>query len=227
MEGEKIKIEGNEAQEKEPLDKRPVQWIIMMFLLFILVMWVFSYYAVKIDPSPQRTPSIEEVFVQNFEPNISASRDIANKEDYAKLVKPNDAVIKQTADKIVGIACEGSRVCHAKAIFYFVRDNFQYVSDPTAFEYVKSPKESLAVKGGDCDDAAVLLANLLEAVGIMTRFVFIPQHVYVEAWLPEAAERYKQRNGWVALDATCKNCNFGEIPAKNIQQPKTYVVPQR
>ena len=205
------KIENEEIEEKEPWYKGPIKFIIMLFLLLIIVMWVFSYYAVKVDPSPKRIPSIGEVFVQNFEVNISTDRNIINK-DYRKLIKPNDPVVKLVADKIVSIGCEGSKVCQAKAIFYFVRDNFQYVADPNAFEYVKDPRESLVTRVGDCEDSSVLISNLLEAIGITTKFVFIPGHVYVQAYLPEALKRYKTEGDWVSLDATCKNCEFGRIP---------------
>lgn len=212
MENEE-KIEINEEEEKEPWYKGPIRFIIMLFLLLIIVMWVFSYYAIKIDPSPKRIPVVEEVFVQNFEVNISEDRSVISREDYKKLIKPNDPVVKIVADKIVSISCEGSKVCQAKAVYYFVRDNFQYVSDPNEFEYVKSARESLVAKGGDCDDASVLLMSLLESIGIPTRFVFVPGHVYVQAYLPEVLKRYKKDN-WVSLDATCKNCEFGEIPRK-------------
>ncbi len=215
-------VENEEFEEKDPWYKGPIKFIIMLFLLLIMVMWVFSYYAVEVDPSPKRIPAIEEVFIQNFEVNISGERNIVDKDDYAKLITPNDPVIKQTADKIASMACDGSRVCYAKAIFYFVRDNFQYVSDPVAFEYVKGARESLVLKSIDCEDGAVLAANLLEAVGIKTRLVFIPRHAYIDIWLPEAAKRYKQENGWISLDLTCKNCDFGEIPYQNVNQPKTY-----
>ena len=201
----------DEEEEKEPWYRGPIRYIILIFLLLIISMWVFSNYAVKVDPHPKHIPTIEEVFTQNFEINISDEKNIINKEDYRKLIKANDPVVKQTADKIASISCVGGRVCYAKAIFYFVRDNFQYVSDPTTFEYVKDARESLIVKSGDCDDASVLLANLLEAIGINTKFVFVPGHVYVQAYLPDASRRYKNAEDWVNLDATCKNCEFGEL----------------
>lgn len=213
MENEEIKID-EDLEEKETWYRGPIKFIIMMFLLLILVMWIFSNYAVKIDPSPKRIPVLEEVFVQNFEVNISGERNIFVKEDYKELIKPNDPVVKLVADKIVSISCEGSKVCQAKAIFYFVRDNFQYVSDPNEFEYVKGVRESLVTRTIDCEDGAILLSSLLEAVGIRTRLVFIPRHVYIDIWLPEAAKRYKQQDKWVSLDVTCKNCDFGEIPLK-------------
>ena len=209
MEIEEVKINNEEIEEKEPWYKGPIRVIIMLFLLLIIVMWVFSYYAVKIDPNPKRIPAIEEVFVQNFEINLS-DKTALNREDYIKLIKPNDPVVKQTADRIVSISCEGSKVCQAKALFYFVRDNFQYVSDPNSFEYVKDARESLATKALDCEDSSILLSSLLESIGIKTRLAFIPGHVYVQAYLPGALKRYKTEDSWVNLDATCKNCEFGQ-----------------
>ena len=221
MENEE-KVEIREEEEKVPWYRGPIKFIIMMFLLLILIMWVFSNYAVKIDPIPKRIPAVEEVFVQNFEVNISSERNIFVKEDYKELIKPNDPVVKLVADKIVSISCDGSKVCQAKAIFYFVRDNFQYVSDPNEFEYVKGARESLVAKGGDCEDGSLLALSLMEAIGIKGRLVFVPRHVYVDIWLPKAAKRYKQKDGWISLDVTCKNCDFGEIPFDNVDEPKTY-----
>jgi len=210
METEEINDE--DFEEKDTWYRGPIRIIIMLFLLLIISMWVFSYYAVKIDPQPGRIPGINEVFIQNFEVDIS-NKKIITKNDFYGLINPTDPVIKQTADRIVNIACESSsKVCHAKAVYYFVRDNFQYVSDPNAFEYVKDARESLVTGNGDCEDGSILTANLLEAVGIQAEFVFVPRHVYIQAYLPEAAKRYKNKEGWVSLDVTCKNCEFGEIP---------------
>jgi len=70
---------------------------------------------------------------------------------------------------------------------------------------------------------AVLLANLEMAIGIETRFVFIPDHVYVQIKLDEAMKKYKTDDGWINLDATCSYCEFGEIPYQNIESKKSYV----
>jgi transglutaminase-like putative cysteine protease len=177
----------------------------------LLILWLIPYYAVRLDPEPKYLPTIAEVIPKDM--NITVhNHQIFSVEDYNKLVTPSDPIIKYTADRIAGLSCEGSRICQAKAIFYFVQKNFQYVSDPLTFEYVKSAQESLASLGGDCDDASVLLANLEEAIGITTRFIFIPGHVYIQIYLPEAARKYKDKDSWVNLDATCSNCGFGEIP---------------
>ena len=88
---------------------------------------------------------------------------------------------------------------------------------------MKAAKESLVNGGGDCDDASVLVASLLESIGVKTRFVFVTNHVYVQAYLPDALSRYKADDDWVNLDAVCSNCKFGEISQSTFEKEKSYV----
>jgi len=207
-------------EEIEPWYKGPIKWILAIFLILILILMIVPRYAVKLDPSPKRIPALGEVLPQKID---ILNNSISSRYDFLKLVKPNDPVIKQVADKVASIACDGQKICQAKAIFYFVRDNFDYVSDPNRYEYVKSARESLVSGGGDCDDASVLLANLMEAIGIRSRFVFIPGHVYIQIWLPKAMNRYKTEDDWITVDATCKTCDFGEIVIQNLGKEKSYL----
>jgi len=210
-----------ELEEQPPWWKGPLRYILSIFLILIIVLWYVSDYAVKVDPEPKRIPTIEEAVPEKI--IIENKSTTITREEFLLYITPNDPVIKQTADKIAAISCDSSKICQAKAIFYFVRDNFNYVSDPFAYEYIKTAKESLVTGSGDCDDASILLANLLEAVGIRARFVFIPNHVYVQASIPEAAKRYKTEQNWINLDATCHNCKFGEIPIENEVKNKEYI----
>jgi hypothetical protein len=52
----------------------------------------------------------------------------------------------------------------------------------------------------------------------------VPNHVYVEAYIPEAISSYKaySKQNWVALDATCKNCDFGSVPLSTTKAAKDY-----
>ena len=182
--------------------------------MLIVIVMVVPYYAIRLDPEPKNIPSLEEVAYDVKGDGITVS----SASEMHKLLKPNDPAIKRVADRIVTKSCEGNKICHAKAIFYFVRDNFDYVGDPVNYEYIKSAKESLSSKALDCDDFSVLLANLEEAVGVDAEFVFIPGHVYVKIYLPDARKGYKQPDNWIYLDATCSNCRFGEVPYKDIGQ---------
>ena len=66
-----------------------------------------------------------------------------------------------------------------------------YVSTVGAFgnehgqfvQRVRLPSESLRARSANCLDAAILMASLLEATGIVTALVLAPGHAYL-AWLP-------------------------------------------
>ena len=207
-------------QEKR---KKIIVGILALLLLLMFLAWYLPSDFVKLDPEPKNIPKLSEFHFDIQQKNITHT-EIKDIEEYNLLISPEDPLIKDLADSIVTQSCASNeRACFAKALFYFVRDNFEYVNDPLAFEYVKSAPESLMTQGGDCDDASVLLANLMRSIGINTRFVFIPGHVYVQVQIPEATRKYKDENDWINVDATCKNCAFGEIPFQNVKVEKQYV----
>jgi transglutaminase-like putative cysteine protease len=57
-----------------------------------------------------------------------------------------------------------------KCLQNWVRDNIRYVRDVRDVETLRTPPEVLRGRTGDCDDKALLLATLLEAVGYRTKF---------------------------------------------------------
>lgn len=104
------------------------------------------------------------------------------------------------------------------ALKNWVQDNVRYVRDPLWYESITFP-ESIAfdVKTGDCDDHVVLLAALLGAVGIPSRFVTFgiqsatQTHVAMEAQV---------KGEWIPLDPIVKNKPAGwQVP-----DPSTRVV---
>lgn len=210
-----------ELEEDKKRKRGPLIAIAAVFLILLLILMIVPQYGVKIDPRPERIPSFEEVFV--FEKNLSTEvRTLQSREDFLDFVVPENPVVKTTANRIVSISCLGEKVCHAKAIYYFVRDNFEYISDPVNFEYVEMPQDFMISGGGDCESGTLLMANLMEAVGINSELVFIPGHAYLRIWVPEALNKYKNK-GWIYLDWTCKNCDFGEIPYQNQDLQKTFL----
>jgi len=192
----------------------------VLFLVLIIIMWIFPYYSVKIDPIPNTVPGLD-ILPVGFDVDFN-NITINSRDDFLKMLS-YDPVVKRTADLVIlKSGCQSNKVCHSKALFYFVRDNFNYVSDPTTFEYVKTARESILTQGGDCDDGSVLLANLLNSIGVTTRFVFVPQHVYVQAKIDDALNKYKD-DGWVNLDVTCNSCEFGQMSYRYSDVDKFYV----
>lgn len=87
----------------------------------------------------------------------------------------------------------------ADAWFYFVRDRIRFVNDPVGAEWLQSPRVTLNLRAGDCDDRSTLLAAGLASIGIPSRFKVVAlnrrfpgtfSHVYVEANIKGASVPY-------------------------------------
>lgn len=89
-----------------------------------------------------------------------------------------------------------------RALFEWVQQNVRYTKDPFRLEVLHSARRMLELRAGDCDDMAVLLGAMLEAIGHPTRLILVgpdplqPRlftHVYLEAY---------HRGQWIPLDPT-------------------------
>ena len=207
-----------ELLENETLEERkrsPLIYILVIFLILLIVLMAIPYYSVKLDPRPSKIISLDEALVGEILYVKDIDHRIVSRLDFKRFISPEDEFVRNVAVKIVSNGCDvgGNRkVCSAKAIYYFVRNNIQYVGDPDEFEYGETVQDVISTGGSDCDGLSTTLASLLEAVGVDVRLVFIPGHVYVQANLPEAMQSYKSDGNYVSLDATCKTCEFGEVP---------------
>ncbi len=104
------------------------------------------------------------------------------------------------------------------SLYDYVRMNIKFVSDPED-EYIASPCETILSGGGDCEDQAILLASLLEAVGIDSRIVWIPgEHTFVGIvtnatninGLCEDSQWFHEDGGKILIaDTTFSNCIGG------------------
>jgi len=118
----------------------------------------------------------------------------------------------------------------ARSIYYFVRDEIQYISDPLGIEEIQTSETTLRLGSGDCDDKAVLLISLLRAIGFEACFFIadvnsdgLPDHVYSGVYLPNAPEYCKpfphkllsdgkNYHDWVPLDPVYEDADIGVIP---------------
>lgn len=93
-------------------------------------------------------------------------RDIDYSMNYSKNILSNNKTMLDTIPLVL------SAFYKSKLIFNYFVKNLVYTSDPRASaEYVQSPKQTLELKGGDCDDLSVAYSSLLESVGIQTALV--------------------------------------------------------
>lgn len=108
--------------------------------------------------------------------------------------------IRSKAVSLVQNLPQKDRLGEIRNLFNFVQNNIRYVRDIHEVETLHYAEQVLAQESGDCDDKAILLASLLEAIGHPTRFVavgFKPgeySHVFVDTIIGN-----KQ---WLSLDTT-------------------------
>ena len=223
---EEMKLEKHDQEiepEHEPWYKGPIKIIVGLFLILILILWVVPHYGIKQNPEPSRIPELEEVFLYGGKPS-NETFVLESQSDFRNFINPRNPTIKTTANRIVALACpQSNKICHAKALYYFIRDNFQYISDPVNFEYVERTEDFFLSGGGDCESGTLAMANLMESVGIRSELVLIPSHALLRIQLPESVSSYKREGDWVYLDWTCKNCRFGELPYQDVNKKERYV----
>jgi len=81
-------------------------------------------------------------------------------------------VLSNHKEELDTIAYKLSNFYKAKIIFNEWVKKIVYSSDPRASEdYVQFPKETIELKGGDCDDLSVLYSSFLESIGIQTALI--------------------------------------------------------
>ena len=88
------------------------------------------------------------------------------------------------------------------ALFEWVQQHIRYTKDTYQVEVLHSAKRMLELRAGDCDDMAILLGAMLEAIGHPVRLVIIGSnplrhdfftHIYLEVF---------HKGRWISLDAT-------------------------
>ena len=172
MSHEEILKEALEEHEDHKPKSTISKVLLSLFLVLLMVMFIVPIYSIKFDPMPKNIPTLADVVTEFKEVNNSIV--IGSKQDYYKLLNPSNSLVKQIAVKIATESCDSltgrGKLCQAKAIYYFVRDNIKYVSDPVRDEYVETAEEVLITGGSDCDGMAILLANFTLSL-ILHQFV--------------------------------------------------------
>lgn len=98
------------------------------------------------------------------------------------------------------------------ALFDEVKKRVRYTWDPVAYDAFQTPRKTLALKAGDCDDYVSLLGALCRSVGIKVRSRIVQtqgeptwNHIYLVAQMDDGS--------WMSLDPTILGKGAGyEVP---------------
>jgi transglutaminase-like putative cysteine protease len=121
-----------------------------------------------------------------------------------------DPAIREVAAGLIRSLPQYDTMGEVKALHAFVRDGIRYTNDINRVETVQTPKATLELGIGDCDDKSLLLAALLESIGRPARFVAIGMngrplsHVLTEV-------RHGPAGKWVPLE-TIRPVEVGWYP---------------
>lgn len=136
------------------------------------------------------------------------------------LAARKDPAIKTLADRIVQPAPSGDFGAQLKCVFAWVKKHIKYVRDIRDVETVSTPERTLREQTGDCDDMAIVVAALLEAVGFKTRFLALGfdsgeyEHVIAQALLGTR---------WISLDPTVSYATAGWHPPNETRRMVVHV----
>jgi hypothetical protein len=95
--------------------------------------------------------------------------------------------LSQQKDSLAGGSRQLEKFRAARTLFNEFASRLTYVNDPKATkDRVQFPSETLALRGGDCDDMTVCYSSLLASIGVSTAFIDVvpPQrpdngHIYL------------------------------------------------
>lgn len=92
--------------------------------------------------------------------------------DDPDLLRFTRTVMSQNKDSLVRTSRQFEKFRSAALLFNEFSSRLTYVNDPrNSKDRVQFPSETMALRGGDCDDMAVCFSSLLSSIGIATAFV--------------------------------------------------------
>lgn len=74
------------------------------------------------------------------------------------------------------------------ALFDDTKEDIQYISDPRGKDLWSTPGDTITVGAGDCDDYAILLSSLIEAIGGTSRVYLTDTHAFTAVYIGNDTE---------------------------------------
>jgi len=158
--------------------KPPMSVLILLPLLLSLLTACTSSSTPTPTPTPSPTPSPIPQSTATPKTATETPLSAARSEPYVSKIALQDVGLRQLAASIVQSYPAGDKEAQVNAIYRYVVENFNYYADPRYGEFIQGPNETLQVKGGDCEDLAILASSLLENLGIKTYLVLTKDHAY-------------------------------------------------
>jgi transglutaminase-like putative cysteine protease len=100
-----------------------------------------------------------------------------------QLVEPAEPAVRGKAAQVARSYPGAYNIYQVCALFDMVKDKVEYVSDPRGNDIWESANVTLKIGAGDCEDQAILLSSMLEAVGGTTRVYLTNSHAFAAVYI--------------------------------------------
>jgi len=100
-----------------------------------------------------------------------------------RLVEPAEPDVREKAVEIARSYPGAYNIYQVCAVFDMVKEKIEYVSDPRGNDIWEPANVTLRIGAGDCEDQAILLSSMLEAVGGTTRVYLTNTHAFAAVYI--------------------------------------------
>lgn len=105
-----------------------------------------------------------------------------------RLVEPAEPDVRSKAALVARLYPGAYNIYQVCALFDAVKEKIEYVSDPRGNDIWESANVTLKIGAGDCEDQAILLSSMLEAVGGTTRVYLTNSHAFAAVYIGNGSE---------------------------------------
>ncbi|MFA7216360.1 MAG: transglutaminase family protein, partial [Bacillota bacterium] len=128
-------------------------------------------FTVEASPMPEK---INPVYAPNPLPLFTT---------FNGLVDSSDPEVRKTAAEAARVYGGAYNIYQVCTLFDRVNEDIEYISDPRGNDVWEPANITLKTGAGDCEDQAVLLAALIEAVGGTTRLYLTDTHAFAAVYI--------------------------------------------
>ncbi|KKH48213.1 transglutaminase family protein [Methanosarcina sp. 1.H.A.2.2] len=100
-----------------------------------------------------------------------------------RLVEPAEPDVRNRAAEVARSYPGAYNIYQVCALFDMVKEEVEYVSDPRGNDIWEPANVTLRIGAGDCEDQAILLSSMLEAVGGTTRVYLTDTHAFAGVYI--------------------------------------------
>ena len=152
-----------------------------VLVIVLMLIALGSWYRLTHTVTNQAPPHSEQAAPVIVKPSAPLPSPPHRYQRYLDAIVPESDALRALAYGKVKDCPAGDRTCVLTELYRFVQQDIGYLADPVAREHIQSPQATLQIGAGDCEDLSILLASLLDNVGIPNYLVFTDTHAYTMA----------------------------------------------